>query len=123
MPITGPVASRFLSAYTQRKQGFTVSRLDRADETESVWKEILIEDPSCTPAELAASRIDFDAWLRGLPRRRRRIAAALASGATTGDAARQFKLTSGRISQLRRELAENWRQFQGEPQRTAAAAC
>jgi hypothetical protein len=93
-----------LSDYTQRKQGFTVSRLYRADEMQIAWKEIPVEDPNRTPAELAESRMDLGAWLRGVSRRRRRIAAALTSGATTREAARQFTLTTGRIAELQREL-------------------
>jgi hypothetical protein len=52
-----------LSPYAQRKQGFTVSRLQRPDETEGTWKEILVEDPTCTPAELAAIRRSARHWL------------------------------------------------------------
>jgi hypothetical protein len=110
-----------LSPYAQRRQGFTVSRLQRPDESEGTWKEILVEDPTCTPAELAASRIDFKAWLRRLPRRKRRIASPLAAGETTKDAAKKHKLTPGRVSQVRRELAASWNEFQGEPERVALA--
>jgi hypothetical protein len=102
-----------LSPYAQRRQGFSVSRLEPPDETEGSWKEILVEDPSCTPAELAASRIDFDAWFSGLPRQKRRIASTLAAGETTGKAARKFRVTPGRVSQIRRELSAAWQQFQG----------
>jgi hypothetical protein len=112
-----------LSPYAQRKQGFTVSRLQRHDETENTWKEIMVEDPSCTPAELAASRLDFDAWLHRLPRHKRRVASTLAGGETTCGAARKFRVTPGRVSQLRRELAENWDVFNGEPEQAAVAAC
>lgn len=111
-----------LSPYAQRKQGFSVSRLQRPDREEGTWKEILVEDPTCTPAELAASRIDFSAWLRQLPRLKRRIASTLAAGKTTKQTAKRLKLTPGRISQLRRELADNWRTFQGELA-VAAEAC
>ena len=100
-----------LSPYAQRKLGIRGSRLQWPDGEEGTWKEILVEDPSCTPAELAASRIDFDAWLKKLPRRKRRIASTLAIGEATKDAAKKHKLTSGRVSQLRRELAANWDEF------------
>ena len=103
-----------LSPYAQRKLGFTVGRLQQPDLTEGTWKEILVEDPTCTPAELAASRIDFSAWFRRLPRRKRRIAATLAIGEATKDAAKKHKLTPGRISQLRRELADNWDEFHSD---------
>jgi hypothetical protein len=103
-----------MSSYAQRKRGFKVASLHHADEFGGICSELLVEDRSCTPADLAASRMDFAAWQRRLPRRKRRIAAVLAAGATTAETARRFQLTAGRISQLRRELAENWRQFQGE---------
>ncbi|HEU5431661.1 MAG TPA: hypothetical protein VFU81_08365, partial [Thermomicrobiales bacterium] len=103
-----------LSVYAQRKLGFSVGRLHQADAADGTWKELLVADRRATPAELAASRLDFAAWWRRLPRRNRRIAAALAAGATTSETARAFKLSAGRISQLRRELEASWRQFQGE---------
>lgn len=103
-----------LSPYAQRKQGFSVARLLRADESEGTWKEILVEDSRCTPAELAASRLDFDAWLRQLPRHKRRIASTLAAGETTSEAAKKFGVTPGRVSQVRRELAASWNDFHGE---------
>ena len=103
-----------MSRYAQRRRGFRVERLDKFD-MEQGWKEVFVEDRSCTPAELAASRIDFDEWLRGLSAKRRRIAATLAAGESTIGAARKFGLSPGRISQLRRELDEDWRAFHGEP--------
>lgn len=33
------------------------------------WKEVLVEDRSATPADLAASRLDFGDWLSRLPHR------------------------------------------------------
>lgn len=110
-----------LSRYAQRKAGFSVARLSQPDATEGTWKELLVADRRATPAELAASRLDFAAWWRRLPRRKRRIAAALAAGATTSEAARAFKLTAGRISQLRRELHISWQTFHGESPAAAAA--
>jgi hypothetical protein len=116
-------SGEILSSYAQRKGGFTVSRLHRPDETAGTWKELLVEDRNCTPAELAASRLDFDAWWRRLPRRKRRIAAELAAGSTTGQTARRFRLSAGRISQLRREFAQNWREFTGEPAPADTTVC
>lgn len=110
-----------LSPYAQRKQGFTVSRLQQAAQRENTWQEILVEDPTCTPAELAASRIDFNAWLNRLPRQKRRIASMLAAGETTGETARKFRVTPGRISQLRRELAASWDEFQSPTEPAAVA--
>jgi hypothetical protein len=109
-----------LSVYAQRKLGFAVARLSQPDTGEGMWKELLVADRRATPAELAASRLDFAAWWRLLPVRKRRIAAALAAGSTTSETAREFGLTPGRISQLRRELHMSWQTFQGESPAGAA---
>ena len=111
-----------LSVYAQRQLGFRVGRLSQPDTTEGTWKELLVADRRATPAELAASRLDVAAWWRRLPRRKRRIAAALAAGATTSEAARTFKVTAGRISQLRRELESSWQEFHGDGGAVNAAA-
>ena len=109
-----------LSPYAQRKQKLTVERLDQFDEQARAWQEVLIEDKRSTPAEIAASRIDFAAWLRILSRRVRVIAYALARGETTRDTAERFEVTTARISQLRRELGDSWRRFQGESPKLVA---
>jgi hypothetical protein len=107
------------SEYCQRMKRITVERLDRFDRDEEVWQEVLVEDRHANPADLAASRIDFPAWLDTLRRRDRKIAMKLAVGEKAGHVARKFHLTAGRISQLRRELHEAWNRFHGE---TAALA-
>jgi DNA-directed RNA polymerase specialized sigma24 family protein len=78
------------------------------------WEELLIEDRRSTPAEIAACRLDFRAWLRGLSPKKRAIAARLATGESTNDAAQRLGVSVGRISQLRRELRDSWCAFQGE---------
>jgi hypothetical protein len=91
----------------QRRSGVSVQSLDD-------WKLALAEDPRTTPAELAAMRVDFEAWLATLTPRNRQLANVLATGETTSAVARTFRVTAGRISQLRRELFESWRRFVGE---------
>ena len=102
------------SRYSQQTKGFVVEELDHFDQQNEEWKEILIEDRHAGPAETAASRIDFGQWLRSLPKRTRRVAETLASGETTTKAARKHGVSAGRISQMRRELMDNWQAFQGE---------
>jgi hypothetical protein len=92
----------------------TVERLDRFDDKKGEWKEVLVEDRHAGPAETAAARIDVADWFASPPRRKRRIAKTLATGETTKRAARKFRVSRGRISQTRRELAAAWREFQGE---------
>lgn len=92
----------------QRRRGFAV-------EVDGDWRLALVEDRRTTPAELAALRVDLGAWLQTLSPRDQHVAQALAAGERTSVVARLFRLTAGRVSQLRRELYMSWRQFQGEP--------
>jgi RNA polymerase sigma factor (sigma-70 family) len=103
-----------MSEYAQHRKKFQVEPLHYFDEEENCWQEIVVEDKRATPAEIAACRIDFSSWLRRLPRRRRKIALALAGGETTTEVAKTFGVTAARISQLRQWLKESWEAFQGE---------
>lgn len=71
------------------------------------------EDRHASPAEIVAIRVDFSDWLETLTLRNRRIAEQLAVGETSGYVARMFSVSTGRISQLRRELRESWYKFTG----------
>ena len=102
------------SAYCQREKGITVEQLDKFDKEEETWQEVLVEDRHAGPAEVAVTRIDFSTWLHFLPRRLRRIATFLANGETTTAAAKRFRVSQGRISQIRKELFLAWHRFQGE---------
>ena len=102
------------SEYAQRAKGIRVERLDRFDSEEVSWREVVVEDRTAGPADIAATRIDFAAWLRTLTPRLRRIARTLATGETTKNVARKFHLSPARISQLRSELRNAWLAFQGE---------
>ena len=103
-----------LSYYCQLANLLTVDRLDEYDPLSGTWKEVLVEDRCCGPADIATMRVDFGEWLRKLPRQLRSIAKVLATGETTGATARRFNVSSARISQLRRELQDAWMEFQGE---------
>ena len=103
-----------LSEYCQQKKKILVERLDQFDSEAEAWEEILVEDRHAGPAETAITRIDFATWLQLMPRRLRRIATFLANGETTGTAAKKFRLSKGRISQIRKELLLAWHSFQGD---------
>jgi hypothetical protein len=102
------------SPYCRAMKGVVVGRLDRFDAEEQAWKEILVPDKHTTPAELAASRIDFPAWLDTLSRRDRKLAMKLGAGERTNRVAELFRISAGRVSQLRRELHAAWLRFHGE---------
>ena len=78
------------------------------------WKQVAIECRKVSVPDLAAFRLDFAAWLGTLTRRDRRIIGALVAGERPSDVARRFKLSPGRISQLRRQYELEWEIFQGE---------
>jgi len=103
------------SEYAQRHKGFCMERLDRYNQRTDEWKEVLVEDKTAGPAETAATRIDFGTWLQSLPSARRQVAQTLALGETTRRTARQFRVSPGRVSQMRRELKQSWESFQSEP--------
>ena len=102
------------SQHCQQRKSVEVQSLHRWDDRNEEWTEMVVEDRHSTPADLAAFRIDFRDFLRSLSRRDRKLALKLARGHATRGIAQQFKISAGRVSQLRRELCEAWQQFQGE---------
>ena len=89
-----------LSAYCQVKKNVKVERLDRYDRVNECWydpvdccHELLAESRNATPADLAASRIDFSDWLASLPCRHRRLAQYLSLGNRTSQAAHKFRVS------------------------------
>ena len=111
-----------LSRYAQQRRGLRIERLDRRDQDERAWMEIAVESKRATPADVAAIRIDFAAWLDGLSGKLRKMAEVLATGEATNDAAKKFGVTAGRISHVRRELMRSWEVFQQERFCRVAAA-
>jgi hypothetical protein len=109
------------SAYCQAHSDVRMESLSTQDPHSGDWREILIEDRRITPADLAASRIDYPAFLASLTPRHRRIAQVLATGETTKRAAKRFRVSSARISQLRQWFKSAWEQFHA-PKREALAA-
>jgi hypothetical protein len=103
-----------LSPYAQRQKAIHVERLDRFDKDDGQWIEAVVEDLHTPVPDQVAFRCDFPAWLKSLTRRNRRIAEALSLGHTTGDVAKRFGVSPGRISQLRREMHDSWHEFHGE---------
>ena len=60
---------------------------------------------------------------RSLSQRQRTIASVLATGETTGVAARRFRLSPARISQMRVWFRENWQRFHGDTPSVGLARC
>jgi hypothetical protein len=83
------------------------------------WKAIAVEDRKVNIPALAAFRVDFAVWLETLTRRDRLIIGALSGGNGTKSVAEQFRLSEGRVSQLRRKFEQLWRIYQGEAEAAA----
>ena len=99
------------SEYAQARKQIVLERLDHYDRNEEGWVEAVVEDHHTPVADQVAFRLDFPHWLSTFTRRDRKIAELLAAGHNTGDVARRFHLSPGRISQKRREYAESGGSF------------
>ena len=72
-------------------------------------------DNTMTPVpDQAAFRIDWPAWIRTRTDRDRRMIETLMRGERTFDVSQKFGLSPGRVSQMRRELHQDWLAFHGE---------
>jgi hypothetical protein len=109
-----------LSHHAQRVHGFGVRRLDHRPKDGDSWREAVAEDRRTPVPDQVAFRLDFPRWLATHSARDRAIARQLADGERTTDVAQRFRLSMGRISQLRREFAESWERFH-EPVEADAA--
>jgi hypothetical protein len=98
--------------------GFRVVSLDSNDQfipgwLVGTWKEWLACDHRVGPADEAAFRLDFSAWLAGLPERKRWVAELLAEGHEGVVVARLVGIAQSRVCQLRHELEDSWQALQG----------
>jgi len=78
------------------------------------YEERLQDNTMTPPDEQAAFRIDFPDWLTTRTERDRRIIGDMVVGEKTMHLARRFGISPARVSQLRREYHDDWRQFTGE---------
>jgi hypothetical protein len=98
-----------LSPYCQWRKKLEVERLDQFDPEENAWQAAVVQDTRTAPVpDIVSFRIDFSNWLAGMPRRKRRVAESLALGHRTGEVAKRFHVTAGRIAQLRKEFYQSW---------------
>lgn len=103
------------SETARQRHGFQVRQLQASGAYDDpAWQEALIDNALSPVPVAAAFRIDFPRWLALLPDRNREITEELAVAYRTEEVAERHQLSPARVSQLRRELHENWQQFHGE---------
>jgi len=120
--VGGHMTSRdVMSKLAQKRRGFVVGSITPASQADGSWRDLLLESRRVSPADQAAFNVDFAEWLKTWPSRHRAIIKALASGGTTTELAMRFRVSLGRISQLRRQYEQSWAQFQGEVKTLLAA--
>jgi hypothetical protein len=105
-----------LNPSTQRRKGFTVSKLpDFSTLSDNPLQEALQDNTRSPVDEQVFFRIDFPAWLLTWDLRRRRLITDMAKGEGTLDLAAKYKVCPARISQMRREFHTNWERFTADP--------
>jgi hypothetical protein len=104
-----------LSPLAQVIHGFTTQALPGVEaQAGSPWQVALQDNMQSPPDEQAAFRIDFPAWLASLSNRDCRIAEDMTTGETTQELATRYRVSPARVSQLRRELKQDWFAFTEE---------
>jgi hypothetical protein len=104
-----------MNGRAQRRRRFTVASLPEASTLGgNALAEALVDNTMTPPPDAAAFRVDFPRWLGSLSDRDRRLAEHLMLGVRTLAAARRFRLSPARVSQLRRELCVDWARIHGE---------
>jgi hypothetical protein len=78
------------------------------------YEERLHDNSVTPPPDAAAFRIDWPNFLKTLSERDRELAHFLSLGHAASKAAERFKLTPGRVTQLRQRWCREWRLCQGE---------
>jgi hypothetical protein len=114
-----------MSPSAQRRHGFLVEELlppavherlrhePLGQRRQDAFEERLRDNAQTPVADQVVFRCDFPAWLLTLSRRDHRVVDELVAGEGTGDVARKFGLSPGRVSQLRRQFQGDWQRFCG----------
>ena len=116
-----------MSPAAQRRRGFRVEELlpsaaagerphgePSGQRRQDAFEERLRDNTQSPVIAQVVFRLDFRAWLGTLAERNHQVVDDLMAGEGTGDVARKFGLSPGRVSQLRRQFQDDWDAFGGE---------
>jgi hypothetical protein len=116
-----------MSAAAQRMHDFRVEELmppaiherlrhePLGQRQQDAYEERLKDNTQTPVIDQVVFRTDFPAWLLTLSTRNRQLLDELMAGEGTGDVARKFGLSPGRVSQLRRQFEGDWAVFCYDP--------
>jgi hypothetical protein len=105
-----------LSPLAQQRKGFAVCKLPDCSTLDgSPLDEALHDNTQTPPDQQAMFRIDFPRWRASRNERDRLVLDDLMLGERTLDVAGKYGLSPGRVSQLRRELHDDWEHFCAAP--------
>lgn len=108
--VSGPVNSRdVLSFACRRRDRVCVESLSNRT---GVALDALADGKRTPLADRVAFRLDFGAWFNNLSERCKALVVFLAVGNSPSAAARRWKISRGRISQLRCALGVAWQEYQ-----------
>lgn len=93
-----------------RGERVPVHKLDDLMPDGGWWRDLAL-DRRARVDEQAAFNLDFPVWLGTLSAVKRHVAELLARGHGTDEVAQGTGVSAGRVSQLRRELADSWFDF------------
>jgi hypothetical protein len=104
------------SSRAREEAGVDIRSIGTPVEQRQAWMECLTDNHRSPVPDQAHFRIEFPRWLRTQTRRNRQIAERLSLGYSTAEVAQRFKVSPGRISQIRRELHDSWQEFTADRQ-------
>lgn len=90
---------------------------------ESRWHDLLADDSVTPIPDQVGFKIDWTEFLNKQSPRHRRIIHLLSMGHAAKSVARMFKLSPGRVTQLRKEWRRQWQAFLGEANEHAKRIC
>jgi hypothetical protein len=121
-------AKDVMSSVAQKRHGFTVTSLPvstrtslekiysevRGQQDLDAWEERLRDNTQSPVPDQASFRLAYPQFVRSLSRRDRRMAHFLSLGNSATQTAREFKLTPGRVTQLRQQWCRDWHTLNDE---------
>jgi hypothetical protein len=113
--VTGMPNAKDVMNRKAQQHDYVVERLpDHSAISDNPLTEALADNMVTPPPDAAAFRVDFPRWLGSLGNRDRRLASEVMIGERAGAAAQRCGMSKARVSQVRRELCQDWSRFHGE---------